>query len=122
MHARGLAWPLLGLLAILAARRWVDVVEVRGRSMAPTLLPGDRLVVVRGVPRSGAIVLAADPRDRQRELIKRVARIDAAGIHLRGDDPGASSDERTFGPLPRTAVAWRVVLRYWPPGRIGAVS
>ena len=31
--------------AAVAGGRWLDVVEVRGRSMAPTLLPGDRLLV-----------------------------------------------------------------------------
>ena len=48
MRPRGLIWPLLLLSGLLAARRWLDVVEVRGRSMAPTLLSGDRLLVFGG--------------------------------------------------------------------------
>ena len=122
MRPRGLIWPLLGLLAVMAARRWTDVVEVRGRSMAPTLLPGDRLLVARlGRPRPADIVLAADPRAARREMIKRIARIDGSGIHLRGDNPAASTDARAFGPVPLAAVEWRALLRYWPPDRIGPI-
>jgi hypothetical protein len=54
-------------------------------------------------------------------MIKRVARIDASGIHLRGDNPGASTDARAFGPVPAAGVEWRAVLRYWPPDRIGPI-
>ena len=123
MRPRSLTWLLLGLLAILAARRWLDVVEVRGRSMAPTLLPGDRLLVGRlGSPRVGQIVVASDPRDAGRELIKRVAAHDRSGVTLRGDNAVASTDTRAFGRLPAEAIAWRAVLRYWPPGRIGRVN
>ena len=121
MRARGLTWPLLALLALAAARRWLDVVEVRGRSMSPALRRGDRLLVVRARPRPGDVVLAADPRDPQRELVKRVERIDAAGIHLRGDNPASSTDARTFGPVPAEGVEWRGLLRYWPPDRIGLI-
>lgn len=118
---RDLAWPLIALLAVLAARRWLDVVEVRGRSMSPTLLPDDRLLVVRARPRLGDIVLAGDPRDQRRELIKRVGLIGPCGVHLHGDNPAASTDARSFGALPAPAVAWRVVGRYWPLARAGMV-
>ncbi len=119
MRARGVAWPLLLLLGLLALRRRLDVVQVRGRSMAPTLLPGDRLVVARLAPRRGDVVLAPDPRAPQRELVKRVAAIDRFGVSLRGDNPAASTDARAFGSLPADAVAWRALLRYWPPSRAG---
>ena len=123
MRSRGrLIWPLVLLLAVVAARRWTDVVEVRGRSMLPTLLPGDRLLVARlGRLRPADVVLAADPRAPRREMIKRVARIDDSGIHLRGDNPAASTDARAFGPVPATDVGWRALLRYWPPARIGPI-
>ncbi len=123
MPSRGrLIWPIVLLLAVVAARRWTDVVEVRGRSMLPTLLPGDRLLVARvGRLRPADVVLAADPRAPRREMIKRVARIDVSGIHLRGDNPAASTDARAFGPVPAAAVEWRAVLRYWPADRIGPI-
>jgi nickel-type superoxide dismutase maturation protease len=121
MRTRGLARLLIAFLALVAARRWLDVVEVRGHSMAPTLLPGDRLLVMRAPPRLGRVVLAADPRDPRRELIKRVARIEPSGVHLHGDNPAASTDARVFGPTQPSRVRWRAVLRYWPPGRIGSM-
>ena len=121
MRPTGAPWLLAGVVAWLAARRWLDVVEVRGRSMAPALLPGDRLVVLRAPARRGDVVIAPDPREPARELIKRVHATGPAGVVLRGDNPGGSTDGRTFGPVAPRDVAWRAVLRYWPPGRVGRV-
>jgi len=130
---RGLAGPLflgLGMAAgITVGRRWLDVVEVHGASMAPSLLPGDRLLVESRSyqgrpPRPGEVVLAADPRTPDRELIKRVATVDeGAGLaDLRGDAPDASTDSRDFGAVPLRAIRWRAVFRYWPPQRAGRIS
>ncbi len=113
-------------IATLAARRWLDAVEVEGDSMAPTLLPGElliveRLTLARRPPRNGDVVLAADPRQPTRELVKRVAAYDPGTdrVELRGDATEASTDSRSFGSVPREEVCWRVALRYWPPDRIG---
>jgi len=113
-----------GVAAVSLARRWLDVVEVQGSSMAPTLLPGEWLVVerrpyTRRRPRLGEIVLAADPREPSRELIKRVARVDEESglIELAGDAPDASTDSRTFGAIPIENIRWRVLARYWPAAR-----
>ena len=121
---RGLALGA-GIAAVAFARRWLDVVEVQGRSMAPALLPGEWLLVERRTyghrrPRVGEIVLAADPRDPSRELIKRVTSVDghAMMIELAGDAPDSSTDSRIFGPVPVNDVHWRVVARYWPAERI----
>jgi signal peptidase I len=121
--------PLWGLaaagaiLALLSALRRLDAVEVRGRSMAPRLLPGDRLVAIRltRAPRVGEIVLAPDPRSQRRELVKRVAAVGPDGIELRGDNVAATTDSAAFGQVTPSAVGWRVVARYWPPRRIGLV-
>ncbi len=123
MSGRGLTWSLLCLLAILLTRRNLDVVEVRGRSMMPTLRPGDRLLVMRAASvRVGDVVVAPDPRDRRRELIKRVSVADASGVTLRGDNAAASTDARMFGAIPAAMVHWRVVGRYWPLSRVGRVG
>jgi nickel-type superoxide dismutase maturation protease len=118
-----------GLAAVAFARRWIDVVEVQGGSMAPTLLAGEWLIVesrtyTRRQPRVGEIVLAADPREPERELIKRVASLDpvARTLELRGDTPEASTDSRAFGSIPMQDVRWRVVGRYWPARRIGPIE
>ena len=127
--------PLVALLGVAAgaaagaaASRWLDVVEVRGDSMAPSLLSGDRLLVesrsyAGRAPRPGDVVLAADPRDADRELIKRVAAVDDAAdaAELRGDAPEASTDSREFGAVPLSAIRWRAIFRYWPPERAGRI-
>jgi nickel-type superoxide dismutase maturation protease len=122
---RGLIGPLVLVLGIAAlwaaARRWLDTVEVHGRSMAPSLLAGDRLLVARLPPRVGSVVLAPDPREPSRELIKRIASVDGLGVSLRGDNPIASTDARAFGALPPSRVRWRAVLRYWPLDRFGPI-
>ena len=122
MVGRGLIGVLIGLLALLLARRQLDVVEVRGRSMAPALVPGDRLLVTRAARlRIGDVVLAHDPRDPRRELVKRVSGLEFGRVTLRGDNPSGSTDARTFGSIRPAAVRWRVIGRYWPAGRIGRV-
>ena len=111
-------------VAVAVACRAVTRVEVRGRSMAPTLLPGDRMVAVawlRGRP--GDIVALRDPRLPSRMLVKRVVAVESgARLRVGGDDPDASTDSRAFGAIPPALVAGRVVWRYWPPERRGTMT
>lgn len=109
-------------------RSWQARVAVEGRSMAPTLEPGDWLLVdpdayADGPPRVGQLVLVPDPREPSRLLVKRVSGADDDGSQLlvRGDAPGASTDSRTFGSVVTAAVEGRPWFRYWPPRRIGRV-
>jgi signal peptidase I len=115
-----------GVAAALLARRWVDAVEVAGLSMAPALLPGDLLLVERASlarrpPRAGELVLATDPREPSRELVKRVATIEGGQVTLRGDAI-ATTDSLAFGPVPAAEIRWRVLGRYWPPQRAGRIE
>ncbi len=121
MTLRAARWSVVAAVAAVGLGRLVDVVAVRGRSMAPTLLPGDRLVVVRlhRRARTGDVVLAPDPRDERRELVKRVASADDRGLRLRGDNPAASTDARTFGAVTPASVRWHAIGRYWPLRRAG---
>ena len=102
-------------------------VEVTGDSMAPTLLPGDRLVVRRlgrrHPLRPGDLVTLSSPLapGRPPVLVKRVARCDPTWVEVRGDNPVASTDSRDFGRVPRGAVRAKVLYRYGPAGRTGAV-
>lgn len=122
---QGLAVPsaaasaaLAGLLRLAGVRR----VVVEGRSMAPTLLPGDRLLVARHRRlRRGDLVAVADPRLPRRLLVKRVAAVNGRSLELRGDNPEASTDSRSFGDVPRSLVRGRVVRRYAPAHRRGRV-
>ena len=70
----------------------------------------------------GEVVLAGDPREPGRELVKRVTAVRDGRVELRGDAPGASTDSRHFGWLPLERVRWRVALRYWPRTRIGRIQ
>ena len=119
-------------LAILGApwvgrviRSWPHRVAVEGGSMSPTLRPGDWLLVDPSAyretgPAVADIVVAPDPREPARLLVKRVGGIAADGsLELRGDSPDASTNSRAFGPLPASAVTGRAWARYWPLSRIG---
>lgn len=149
--SRGIVGPLalllaLMLLGIFAATEWLArPAYVAGSSMAPALLPGDRVVVDvwsyrQRAPRVGEIVLFAGPGSPAVPLLKRVAaappfpddrprpgewptvdRTQGPGIWLLGDNPAASDDSRRFGPVPRRSVVGRVVFRYWPVSRAGPI-
>jgi nickel-type superoxide dismutase maturation protease len=114
-------------LSVAAAWRSVRRVEVAGRSMAPALLPGDRLVVVglpwlpQPWPEPGTVIAVRDPRLPGRILVKRVAELNRGEgtLEVRGDDPDASTDSRVFGPVPRSSIVGRAVYRYGPAGRTG---
>ena len=112
------------LLAVAVGARRLVRVEVSGHSMAPQLLPGDRVVALRGLPtRPGDVVAAVDPRGGSRLLVKRVAAVQPDGaLVLVGDNPVASTDSRTFGPVPARLVTGRVVWRYLPRNRRGPVG
>ncbi|MDQ3354795.1 MAG: S26 family signal peptidase [Actinomycetota bacterium] len=123
-HYPSLLIPIAaGVTLLLAARGWRRLlrVEVQGMSMAPGLLPGDRLLAIRGqAPRVGDVVTTGDPRHPARTLVKRVVVLDAdRGVELAGDNATASTDSRTFGAVPPELVTGRVVWRYWPPERRG---
>jgi nickel-type superoxide dismutase maturation protease len=93
-----------------------SLVEVRGRSMEPTLRPGDRLLTVparRAWLRRGRVVVVRDPGDPDHLAVKRIADVERGRVAVLGDHPEASTDSRTWGTLPIAAVR-RVVVRRWP--------
>jgi signal peptidase I len=106
------------VVAVVRLRR----VLVEGDSMSPSLLAGDRLVVVPvRRPRPGDVVAVRHPRDRCRLLVKRVVDVDIRRdrVTVVGDNRGASTDSREFGPVGRGDVVGRAVYRYAPTGREG---
>jgi type IV secretory pathway protease TraF len=52
-------------------------------------------------------------------MVKRVAMVGHADVTVRGDNPAASTDSRTFGPVPRELILGRAVYRYGPEHRRG---
>ena len=111
----------LGWFALWLARRYRRY-EVAGASMLPALRPGDWVVVDRAArARAGEIVLAGDPRDGERTMVKRVARRQPGGaLWLLGDNRAASTDSRALGAFQPDLLLGRVRWRYWPPP-LGAV-
>ena len=97
--------------------------RVAGLSLYPTFAPGQAVLVDpaayrRALPRPGHVVLAQDPRESSRTVIKRVRAITPGGaVFLVGDHPdaGASTDSRSYGPVAPAVVIGRVVCRLpWP--------
>jgi len=99
-------------------------VAVAGASMEPTFRDGDWLLVrkLSRPPRAGEVVVATDPREPARLLVKRVSSVAHGRVTVHGDHPGASTDSRQFGPIPDSAVVGRPFLRYAPLHRIGFVK
>ena len=119
----GLGGAATGAGVVLVASR-AFTVEVAGRSMLPTLEPGDWLLAVRaGTIERGDLVVVRHP-SRGLELVKRVAAVPGErGLGpdrylVVGDNPEESTDARTFGPVERSAIAGVVVARYHPRPRL----
>lgn len=118
-----IALVALTVIALAAwLRRHFMRFEVVGESMLPTFREGDFLLARRmapgQLPRTGDLVLASDPREPSRTLLKRVAGVDLHGqVTLLGDNAGASTDSRHFGVVPGEAIIARVAFRYWPLAR-----
>lgn len=92
-----------------------------GESMQPTYSDGDWVLVARNAHlRPGVVVAVRDPRQTQRIMIKRLIRRDVRGWWVEGDNPIASTDSRTFGPVAPDLVVGRVLLRYYPLQRSSA--
>lgn len=102
-------------------RRWLPRrVAVTGKSMLPTLKEGDRVLCRPAWHlEPGQVVVLEDPRRPGQLMIKRVFAVGPSGIDVRGDNPGASTDSRHFGPVAPSAVRGRVIWRYFPPARAG---
>jgi nickel-type superoxide dismutase maturation protease len=90
--------------------------RVTGASMLPGLRAGDEVLLNPRAtrPRVGDIVVARDPRQPARKIIKRVTAVDNNGwIELSGDNASASTDSRTFGLVSPDLIVGRVTSRFF---------
>jgi nickel-type superoxide dismutase maturation protease len=106
---------LIHLLLWLVGRR--HRYRIVGRSMYPTLSPGDKVWVdlrayTGSRPQEGEIVLVRHPYRTNLRMVKRVVRVLSDGrCILAGDNAEESTDSRTFGAVPKAYVLGRVILR-----------
>ncbi|MFL5766649.1 MAG: S26 family signal peptidase [Actinomycetota bacterium] len=125
-RGRATRWALFALALVawrLLLRRPFRV-EIRGGSMEPTLHDGEWAVAFRKPPLVGRVVVVEHPERPGFELVKRVAgapgdaiggrRLSAGEWWVEGDRAEASTDSRSFGPVPRSSIRGAVVLVYAP--------
>ena len=95
---------------------------VHGRSMAPTLREGDRLLVsYAATPAVGDVVVArfADGTVAvKRAVERRTTRSGGLGWWLLSDNPDEGVDSRHRGPVADEAVVAVVRVRLWPSPRL----
>ena len=86
--------------------------------MIPTLAPGDEVLFdarayKKQDPVVGDIVVARRPDRREVVLVKRVAaQLDGARYVLKGDNPTASTDSRSFGTVTKEDLLGKVTSRF----------
>ena len=81
--------------------------RVAGESMLPKLRPGRLVLAVKKQPKVGNVVIA---QVEGREVIKRLDHIKNQQVFLTGDNPGRSTDSRSYGYLPKPVILGVVVL------------
>ena len=86
---------------------------VRGRSMQPTYVEGDRLLLVHGArARVGRPAVVRLPDGVV--AVKRVVRREPGGWWVERDNPAEGVDSWLVGAIPDEAVLAVVVARVWP--------
>jgi len=116
----GAAFLFAAGLLVAGRQRFIRI-AVSGHSMEPTLRDGDWLLVDRQAAlREATIVVAADPRARDRLIVKRVRSIGPDSELMLESDHPAHADE-LIGPISAGDVVGRVALRFWPPSRTPVV-
>lgn len=93
----------------------VTRVRIVGPSMEPSLRNNDWWVVRRtGSMSAGDVALMVHPSRPDALIVKRLARREAGGWWVLGDNPAASEDSRQFGLVPAGNVLGRLWFRYHP--------
>jgi nickel-type superoxide dismutase maturation protease len=126
------ALALIGAAAFAFVRYRPARVAIEGVSMAPTLLPGDWVLVVSPEHLEREDVVVVEHPDRPGyEIVKRLVGVpgdeigdrvlDEDEYWVEGDFAAHSTDSRSFGPVGRAQLKAKAVLIYWPLERRRAV-
>ncbi len=98
---------------------------IRGESMAPYFPNGKRVLVNRlsyffRKPKRGDVVIVRDPRDKRRELLKRIVAVSSEKVgetvlrkdeyFIRGDNESSSTDSRVFGPVTKNLIVGKATF------------
>lgn len=92
--------------------------RVSGPSMLPLLEPGQEVLIDPAayrhqLPQAGDIVVVVHPHRPQMRLIKRITTVlDDHRYVVEGDNPLASTDSRSFGPIRVDQIVGRVTSRF----------
>ena len=129
----GLLVTLLQIAAALVMRQYVvEAFNMPTASMAPTIQPGDHILVWKRpfALHRGDLIVFLNPNDRRVEYVKRVAAVAGETIEFRRDGAyvnGALLDRNLFGGLPYKDAEAPPSLRRWanesspftvPPGYV----
>jgi nickel-type superoxide dismutase maturation protease len=110
---------LKSLALWLLGRR--KLIHISGDSMSPVLNDGDAAFVDPGAyrrsqPQVDDLVLSAHPYRTDTQLVKSVREVREDGaVFLIGRNRSASTDSRSFGPVPGRLIRGRVVSRRQAP-------
>lgn len=110
-------WIVGNIILILLLIRFfgIGIGVVAGHSMDPTMTNGQLFFVNKFIyflhqPRVNDIVQSYRPDAPSELIVKRVTGIPSPySYFLTGDNTNASTDSRSFGPVPRTLIKGRIV-------------
>lgn len=119
-----MAWMIVEIVVVAVFLWSFGLVRVSGESMLPVLHDGDVILYTRwGGITEGEIILF-EARQLDRQLIKRVDRLEPSRVFVLGDNPEVSEDSRNpeIGWVDLDAVTGRALYRIWPFGKRGPLG
>ena len=86
---------------------------VRGNSMEPTFFEGDSVIVNRLAylfkkPNKNDVIILKYPKNKKREIMKRIQRVTHKSYFLVGDNVIQSTDSRHFGLVQKESIIGKV--------------
>jgi len=132
-------FTLIAVLIVVPIRLWIaQPFIVSGASMEPTFQNGDYLIVDElsynfEQPQKNDVIIFHYPLDPSKYFIKRIEGLPGEKIKtngkeitlkaneyfVMGDNRGASSDSRVWGPLKENFIVGRAFIRLWPFNKLG---